>query len=61
MGPESLGTLAQAKLGIVALIQKEIFRTRHYEAESRFSEDLNMDSRVSIKEKQDAQKQIQHT
>lgn len=24
MGPESLGTLAQAKLGIVALIQKEI-------------------------------------
>lgn len=61
MGPESLGTLAQAKLGFMALIQKKKFRTHHYEAESRFSEDFTMDSRVSVKEKQDAQKQIQHT
>lgn len=53
MGPESLGTLAQAKLGFVALIQKKKIRTHHYEAESRFSEDFTMDSRVSIKEKQD--------
>lgn len=41
----------QPQSGVCGFDSERNFRTSHYEAESRFNEDFNIDSRVRIKRK----------